>query len=121
MEIEKERLREIRVAYPEMFEICDDYGTPCCQAATKKGEQCRRPALTTKTYYQRVRCCYLCWQHALMYGVYGILATGKAVYESGLSWDEYCFLNPEKCEDYFDDSKDTSGAGKLYEKMFGDK
>jgi len=77
LEREKERLRKIRVAFPEMFKVCDANGTPCCQAATSEGVQCKRPALTTRTYYQRVRCCYLCWQQEAMYGVYGILATCK--------------------------------------------
>jgi hypothetical protein len=33
--------------------------------------------------------------------VYGLLKVGQMAAESQYSWDEYCVLHPDKCEEYF--------------------
>jgi hypothetical protein len=99
---ELETLRKLRISHPALYRKCGPNREPCCQAITEDGYRCTRAALTTKSYIHRVRCCLLCWQHALIYGVYGLLKIGQAAAESTLSWEDYCFLYPEKCEAYFE-------------------
>lgn len=96
LETEAKTLESLKLAYPEMFRKCGN--SPCCQAQNENGTMCSRQAMTSRTYIQRIRCCYLCWQHAKMYGVYIISKLAMAVYNSNLSMDEYCVLYPEECE-----------------------
>lgn len=98
---EIERLKKLRLDHPDLYRLCGDDQKPCCQARTLDGYKCMRAALTTKSYINRVKCCLLCWQHALAYGVYGLLKVGQMAAENTLSWDEYCNLYPEKCDEYF--------------------
>lgn len=93
-------LKKLKLKNPAMFRKCGD--TPCCQAYTDKNVLCTRPAMTTASYIKTIKCCYLCWQHASMYGVYGLAKISQLALESRLSWDEYCFLYPEKCMKYFE-------------------
>jgi hypothetical protein len=94
---EKKILKNLKLKFPEIFRKCGKY--PCCQAETKNGVFCTRPALTDKTYFQSLRCCYLCWQHALSYGVYGLLKISKAASTSHMDMDEYCYYFPDECDD----------------------
>lgn len=95
---EKERLKELKLNNPEMFRRCGN--KPCCQAMNTNGTPCTRPAMTEKTYVQSLRCCYLCWQHSLIYGVYVLFKIAKSAAESQLSWEEYCSIHPDKCDTY---------------------
>src|SRR3989344_961315 len=58
--------------------ICDDYS--CCQAPLKNGRLCSRKAMTIKTYFEKYQCCLLCWQHAKVYGIYGILSLANEMW-----------------------------------------
>ena len=92
---ELEKLSNIR---PDLFRRCG--GDYCCQAMTKEGVQCSRPAmLGAKTYIQKINCCMLCWQHASQVGLYALYKGLQFMNERNMSWDEYCALNPEYCTD----------------------
>lgn len=93
---EQKKLKNLKLVEPELFRRCGD--SPCCQAQNRDGSLCTRPAMTSKTYINRLKCCYLCWQHALSYGVYGLYRLAKLATEAQLDWDSYCVLNPEECE-----------------------
>lgn len=90
------RLRKLKLTNPEMFRRCGD--VPCCQATNEDGSYCSRPALTDKSYIEKVRCCYLCWQHALSFGVYLTYKLAKLAGTAHLDWDSYCALYPEECD-----------------------
>jgi hypothetical protein len=94
---EKKRLKKLKISYPEIFRKCGNY--PCCQAVNQNGNLCSRPAMTDKTYFQSLRCCYLCWQHALSYGVYGLLKIAKSASTMHMDMDEYCAYFPEECDE----------------------
>ncbi len=93
---ENRNLRDLQLTHPEMFRRCGDL--PCCQALNTDGSLCMRQAMTTKTYIQKVRCCYLCWQHALIYGVYLTYKLVKLAGTAHLDWDTYCAYYPDECE-----------------------
>ena len=99
---EGERLKNLRLTDPDLFRLCGPYNRPCCQALTHDGTLCKREALTTSTYINRLKCCLLCWQHAIGYGVYGILKVVQGAAENQLSWDEYCAIHPKECLKYFE-------------------
>lgn len=95
---EKRILRELKLNNPEMFRRCGD--KPCCQAYNIDGSECSRQAMTEKTYIKSVRCCYLCWQHSLVYGVYVLFKVAKSAAEAQLSWEDYCSYYPDECLNY---------------------
>lgn len=94
---EAEKMKKLKLKHPLLFRRCGD--KPCCQAVTADGSLCHRPALTDKTYYQAIHCCYLCWQHALGYGVYTLLKMGQTISTAQLDWDTYCAYYPQECEE----------------------
>lgn len=96
---EIKQLKKLRRQHPDLYRKCGKY--TCCQAMTKDGRRCSRAALSKRTYIHKVKCCLLCWQHALIYGVYGLYKVSQMAVESNYSWDEYCALYPNKCEAYF--------------------
>jgi len=97
------KLKQLKKTNPELFRMCGSI--PCCQSRTLKGELCHRPAMTQSTYIKKVRCCFLCWQHATFYGMYGLLQFFKLAAEKDLTWDEYCFMYPEYCDEKLKPSK----------------
>lgn len=107
--LEKELQREtsiilkLKKTNPELFRICE--GKTCCQAIKHDGTPCTRPAVTDKTYIKRLRCCFLCWQHSLIYGVYLTYKVVKTLTEKDLSMDEWCRLYPEECMEYLNSIK----------------
>lgn len=96
---ELHNLREIKEEHPAMFRICNRRKKiPCCQAETEQGVKCTRTAMFGgNTYIKQFKCCYLCWQHAKVFGVYGIYKIAKLALESQLSWEEYCAYYPKEC------------------------
>jgi len=95
--MELERLRILRRDHPDLFRLCGPKNLPCCQAYTKSGNKCSRPAMTQKFYIESQKCCLVCWQHALNLGVYFLLWVADQALQSSLSWEEYCFMYPEVC------------------------
>ena len=92
---EEKRLKKMKLVEPELFRRCGD--VPCCQSRNQDGSMCNRPAMTDRTFIRRMKCCYLCWQHALTYGVYGLYRLAKLAGTLHLDWDSYCALYPEEC------------------------
>jgi len=98
---EQRKLNELRSQYPEIFRKCGD--KPCCQAVTKNGKLCSRPAFTDKLYLVKLRCCYLCWQHATSFGVYFAAKLAKSLATAHMDMDEYCYYFPDECEEMLND------------------
>lgn len=103
LKAEKKNICQLRLAHPEMFRKCGD--SPCCQATNTDGTLCTRPAMTDKSYIKTIRCCYLCWQHALIYGVYITYKLAKLAGTAHLDWDSYCAYYPNECDDMLKISK----------------
>lgn len=109
-EIRKElsNLKKLKLEHPAMFRKCGD--KPCCMALTEQGQPCSRPAMTSKTYIKRLKCCYLCWQHSLIYGVYVLFKIAKNIGTMDMEWDDYCSNFPDDCNEYLK----LQGEYKLY-------
>lgn len=79
---------------------CESSGTrkvPCCQYRTEDGTLCSRAAmLEGKTYIPKFDCCYLCWQHASLLGLYGLLSFAKFAQDQQLSYGEFYAVYPEE-------------------------
>lgn len=103
---EKKALAKLSRQLPELFRKCS--GKPCCQAQTVDGYMCTRPAMSEYTYIKRLRCCFLCWQHALAYGVYGLLKIAKSAATAHMDMDEYCAYFPEECNEMLETIKKHS-------------
>ena len=99
-EQELEILRNLKLDHPDLYRLCEN--KPCCQAKTLDGKRCSRPAMTTRTYIKKFKCCMLCYQHALLYGVYGLLKVGQMAVDADYSMDEYCAYHPDECLEYFE-------------------
>jgi hypothetical protein len=70
---------------------------PCCQYRKEDGELCSRVSmLDGKTYIAKFDCCYLCWQHASLIGLYGVLSFAKFAQDQQLSYSEYYSVYPEE-------------------------
>lgn len=77
----------------------------CCQALTSSGSKCTRAArfqldLTKERKVMgitipRVKCCFFCTQHLIMYTGIAASKISQIIAESKLDWDEYIALNPE--------------------------
>ncbi len=91
-------VKELRKEHPALFRKCGPDRTLCCQATTLQGRLCDRPAMYgSRTYFKKIKCCMLCWQHAQIYGVYGLYRALQYMIESNMSWEEYCAMNPSWC------------------------
>jgi hypothetical protein len=105
---EKSRLSRLKIDYPELFRKCGN-DQICCQATNKDRSFCNRPAMTTKTYSMKLRCCFLCWQHSLAYGVYAINKLANLLYSSSMDMDTYCSIYPHECEELLRKQREYDG------------
>ena len=85
----KDRNQKIREKWKEFQAAAKNGDNVRCQIITREGDRCTRDSMAgSRTYFHKIKCCNVCWQHAQKMGMYGVFKAVEKLSEVGLSSDQ---------------------------------